>query len=136
MHNQETHDRFILFRSQGMSFNDISVNLGVAPSTLILWSRQHRLQIANQRSMNLEQLQQKYLRTYADQINVLGQQLKSVEEELKKRSLADLPTTKLISLADQLRQQILARTGTLTLTIPASSQEAQEGKQDPIEWNA
>jgi hypothetical protein len=135
MHNQETHDRFILFRSQGMSFNDISVNLGVAPSTLVLWSRQHRLQIANLRSMNLEQLQQKYLKNYADQINVLGQQLKSVEEELKKRSLADLPTTKLINLADQLRQQILARTGTVTLTIPATSQEPQEAK-DPIQWNA
>jgi transposase len=43
MHNQETHDLFILLRAQGMSFNDISVNLNVSQSTLILWSRQHRL---------------------------------------------------------------------------------------------
>jgi hypothetical protein len=136
MHNQEIHDRFILFRAQGMSFNDISVNLGVARSTLILWSRQHRLEIDNQRSMNLEQLQQKYLKTYADQVNVLGQQLHAAEEELKKRSLADLPTAKLISLVDQLRQQILARTGTLTLTIPATAQDPHETKEDRIEWNA
>src|SRR3954462_15716549 len=83
MHNQEIHDRFVLLRAQGMSFNDISVNLNVAQSTLILWSRQHRLEIANLRSMNLEQLQQKYLKTYADQINILGQQLQAVEEESK-----------------------------------------------------
>src|SRR5258707_15649859 len=100
-----------------MSFNDLVVNLNVARSTLILWSRKYRFEIANQRSMNLEQLQQKYLKTYADQINVLGQKLHSVEEELKKRNMADLPTAKLITWADQIRQQILDRTGTLTLTL-------------------
>src|SRR5690242_20930422 len=103
MHNQETQDRFVLLRSQGMSFNDIAVNLEVSRSTLMLWSRKFRYEIANQRAMNLEQLQQKHLKTYAEQINALGDQLRAVETELKKRDLADLSTARLIGLADNLR---------------------------------
>jgi len=39
---QETIQQFIDLRSQGISFAKIAAMLGVAKSTLILWSRQHQ----------------------------------------------------------------------------------------------
>jgi transcriptional regulator with XRE-family HTH domain len=110
MFTKELGDQFILLRSQGMTFNDIADKLNVSRSTLMNWSRKLRFEIANQRTMNLEQLQQKYLKTYSDQINALGDRLRAVEAELQKRDLADLSTAGLIALADNLRKQILNRT--------------------------
>ena len=110
MFDKETEDQFILLRSQGMTFNDIADKLNVSRSTLMNWSRKLHFEIANQRAMNLEQLQQKYLKTCADQINALGERLRAVEAELQKRDLADLSTASLIALADNLRKQILNRT--------------------------
>jgi hypothetical protein len=46
MQHQELADRFILHPSQGMSLNDLVLNLDIARSTLILWSRKYRFKIA------------------------------------------------------------------------------------------
>ena len=54
MTDQETIARFIFLRSQGMSFNDITVQLGVSKPTLIKWSRQHQFEIQNLRATETE----------------------------------------------------------------------------------
>ena len=51
MNDQETIARFIFLRSQGWSFNRITVELNISKPTLIKWSREFRFEIQNQRAI-------------------------------------------------------------------------------------
>ena len=56
MTDQETIARFIFLRSQGWSFNRITVELNISKPTLIKWSRQYQFDINNLRATETEAL--------------------------------------------------------------------------------
>ena len=106
MHDQETQQKFIELRAQGRSFARIATELNVARRSLIDWSRKFQFEIQNQRAIELEALQEKYLASREERLRRLGGQLAQVEEELQTRSVAELSTPRLFLLAESLRRQI------------------------------
>jgi transposase len=98
MKDQETRERFVELRARGLSFDKISKELKVSKQTLIDWSRGLQEEIGNLKAIELEALQEKYFLTKEKRIELFGEKLRAIKEELDKRDLKDVATDKLIEL--------------------------------------
>ena len=100
---------FIELRAQGFSFDKISKELKVAKSTLILWSKEFELEIANLKAVEMEGLLEKYFMSKKARIELFGKQIIKIKEELGKRDFSDISTEKLFDLlvkyVNQLKQE-------------------------------
>jgi len=134
MTDTETQQRFIFLRSEGWSFARIAEDLKVSKPTLIKWSRKFQFEIQNQRAINLEALQEKWLASRDARVNALGEQLRKVEAELAKRDIVALPTARLFSLADSLRRQIERETGPIEFTVPVNEIPNGEYHEQVQDW--
>lgn len=94
----ELKDQFVDLRARGWSYAKIARKLKVSKSTLANWSVELEAQIASLRAIELDALYEKYYLAREARIRLLGEQIKSLQEELKKRDLKDVPTEKLIDL--------------------------------------
>ena len=94
MNDIETQQRFICLRAQGWSFARIADEIRISKPTLINWSRKFQFDIQNQRAINIEALQDKWLCNRETPIELLGKQLQQIETELAKRDLTALSTQK------------------------------------------
>ncbi|HWH68270.1 MAG TPA: hypothetical protein VNT26_02755 [Candidatus Sulfotelmatobacter sp.] len=134
MKDQETIQRFVQLRAQGKSFARIAQELDVSRLTLINWSRKLQFEIQNQRAIELEALREELLASREARARALADQLRQVEAELQKRNLADLSTSRLFSLADRLRHQILSETGELKFSIPTRQIPLEEFAPQVQDW--
>ncbi len=98
MKDQGTKERFIELRARGLSFDKISKELQVSKQTLIDWSKGLQEEIRNLKAIELEALQEKYFLTKEKRLELFGERLKAIKEELDKRDLKDVSTDKLIEL--------------------------------------
>ena len=98
--------RFIELRAQGLSYARIAKRLKVAKGTLANWNRELEGEIAQARAIELEALQEGFYLLKEGRIRLLGEQLKAVREELKTRSLSDVPTEKLVDMLLKLHAEL------------------------------
>ncbi|MBA4150092.1 MAG: hypothetical protein H0X66_18440 [Verrucomicrobia bacterium] len=134
MHDNETQQRFIELRSKGCTFVRIAEELKVCKRTLITWSRRFQFEINNLRAIELEALRFQVLATREAHVQALGEQLHQVEEELKKRDITELPTSRLFALAESLRRQILRETGEVQFTTPIREIPNDEFHEEAQTW--
>jgi transposase len=137
MTDPENIARFILLRAQGSSFNRIAVELQISKPTLIKWSRQHEIEIANLRATETEALAERIFRQRHERWEVLGRQLKRLEEEIDKRDLEEIPASRLHAIAAQLRAEINRET-TAPVHFSESLKNIPGEEFRPVchEWNA
>jgi hypothetical protein len=107
----------------------------VAKSTLVEWSRQFRFDINNQRAIELDELHHRVLGTVQSRVAGLAERLSHVEEELRKRDLTRVPTSRLYSLADALRREIARETRALCFATPVKAIPDEEYVEQVQEWN-
>lgn len=88
-HDMTTQQKFIELRAQGHSFVNIASKLNVLKQTLINWSKELQAEIANQKAIELEQLQQQYFMTRSAKIEMLGELLIKTRNEVLNRDLSD-----------------------------------------------
>jgi hypothetical protein len=136
MQDIEVQQRFVLLRSQGWSYVRIAQELGVCKRTLINWSRRFQYEINNQRVIELEALQEKLVASREARAQALAGQLRAVEEELKKRDLAQVPTARLFSIAESLRREIIRETGHVSFTSPIEEIPKEEYHEQIQNWAA
>ena len=98
MKDTETKQRFVELRGQGWSFDRIAKELKTSKQTLLNWSREFNVEIANFKAMQLDLLQEQYALTKLKRLELFGGQLNNLKTELGKRELEDLPTDKLCGL--------------------------------------
>src|ERR1051325_4764325 len=134
MHDGQVQQRFVHLRSQGCSFARIASVLNVSKQTLINFSRKFQFEIQNLRAIELEALQEQPVATREVRARALGEQLAKVQQELKKRDVAELFTSRLYSLADSLRQQILRETGQIQFTSPLKEIPDEEYDEEVQDW--
>jgi len=135
MHDLETQKQFVVLRSQGRSYDRIAAELNVSRQTLINWSRKFQFEINNLHAIEMESLQCAVLASHEARVRALGDQLKQVEAEVKKRSVADLTTAGLLALAARLRREILTATGTPRFTIAVSDIPTAEYTELVQHWS-
>ncbi len=134
MKDQETQDRFVFMRSQGKTFTDIAEQLGVSTGCLINWSRKYRFQIQNFRAVELENLRSKLISTSEARARALSEELQRVQQELKKRSLEDIPTARLYSLEESLRRQVIQELGEMQFTSSTRDIPGDEYVEQVQDW--
>ncbi len=98
MKDQETKDKFVEMRANGMSFSKIAEQLNTCKQTLINWSKEFKHEINNRKVVELEALYEKYYMTKVKQIELFGEKLLSVKDELGKKDFTNMPADKLIEL--------------------------------------
>ncbi len=134
MNNAQTQQQFILLRAEGRSFARIAEDLKVSKPTLINWSRKFQFEIQNQRAINAEALQEKWLASREARVDALGEQLQRIQAELDKRDLASLPTRQLFYVAQTLRREIKRETGLLEFSAPVSDIPDDEFHEQVQDW--
>lgn len=103
---QKTRQQFVELRAEGMSYDKIAKKLRVSKTTLVAWSKEHEVDIANLKTIALEALQERYKVGQQHRLELWSEQLEMVRNELKTRGLGDIPTPKLIELLDVLSQKL------------------------------
>ena len=134
MTDQETINRFIVLRSQGWSFNRIATELQLSKPTLIKWSRQHQFAIANLRATETEALAERVFRQRHERWEVLGRQLKRLEDEIEKRDLDEIPASRLHAIAASLRAEINRETGHVHFSETCKRIPSEEFVYDLEKW--
>lgn len=96
--DNETKQRFIELRAQGLSFDKISNELQVSKQTLINWQSEFNYEIANLKACELESLYEQYYLLKKDRIERFGKLLDKIHTEIEKRDLSQLEVDKLINI--------------------------------------
>jgi len=104
----ELKSQFIELRAKGWSYLKISKRLKVSKNTLANWGAEMEGQIANLKAMEMESLHERYFMTKEARIHLLGEQLKEIKAELKKRGLEQVSTDKLLEMELKLYQALQA----------------------------
>ncbi|HMS49840.1 MAG TPA: hypothetical protein PKA02_00170 [Candidatus Saccharibacteria bacterium] len=108
MSKTDKHEKFIELRASNESYANIAKKLDVSKTTLFTWAKQYENEIQNQQGLYLDNLQEQYKIGKQHRIKVLGKRLEKLLEEVEKRDLKDVPTSKLYEMIDK-TMQALAR---------------------------
>ena len=134
MYDQETINRFIELRAQGLSFAAISEKLQVSKPILIQWSRKFQFPIQNLRAIETEALVERCGVSQQRRWESLGADLRRVEAELAKRDFSDVSTGRLISLASALRNEVSREACQLKLSMPTAEVPHDELPDQIMDW--
>lgn len=106
METLEVKQKFIELRAKGWSFDKIAKDLGKAKQTLLDWSKDLDLEIANCKALELDLLYESYYLYKEDRLKMFGELIVRIKKELSTRSLEDVPTDKLLDLLLKYESQI------------------------------
>jgi hypothetical protein len=123
MKDQAVKEKFVELRALGWSFDRIAKELEVCKQTLITWSRDLILEIKNRRAIEHEALMEQHALTREGRIQLLGDLMKKLREELGSRSFSTVPTERLVDLALKVGVEWQGMFPELTLGV----------KEDPVE---
>lgn len=98
MKTQATKNKFMDLRAKGLSYDKIAKQLKVSKQTLINWSKELEIEIANLKAIELETLLEKYYGLKQKRIELFGKKLDALNKELEKRTLDEVSTGKLFEL--------------------------------------
>ncbi len=127
MELQQTKEKFIELRAKGWSYDKIAKELGKAKQTLIDWSKELEIEIANLKALELEALYEKHFLLKENRLQTFGTMITKIKEEIESRDLSDVPTDKLLDLLlkyeNQVKDEVIEPTY-------RSSQEVKEERED------
>jgi transposase len=112
----DERQQFIELRAKGNSYDSIAKQIRVSKPTLISWSNELEMELANYKTMEQDALREEYLATKKHRIVMQGEQLKSIRKELHKRDYSDVPTHKLIELVIKLSDNLANEEEQVTFT--------------------
>ena len=104
----ELKSQFVELRAKGWSYVKISRRLKVSKNTLTNWGAELEGEIASLKAMEMEALHEKYFMNKESRIRLLGEQLKEIKDELKRRGLDDVSTDRLLEMELKLYQALQA----------------------------
>jgi len=93
-----TKERFIELRASAMTLAKASQELEIAYNTASNWQKELQEDIAAAKAIKLEELIDKYRMTKEKRIELFGERLLAIQEEISKRDLSDISTPKLFEM--------------------------------------
>jgi transcriptional antiterminator len=127
----DERQQFIELRAKGYSFQKLSDELGISKPTLIEWSKNSDISrdIQNQRTLLVDDLQERYAITRRHRIALFGEFLDKAKDELNKRDMSDIPTDRLITMVIKLSDTLKADETELELMGSVELQPIVLGEQ-------
>jgi intein-encoded DNA endonuclease-like protein len=98
MENQKTKEQFIQLRAQGVSYSNISKEIGKSKQTLIDWGKELEEEIRNLKAIELEAIYEKYFLLKEARLQSFGIITQRIRKEIESRDLSDIPTEKLLDM--------------------------------------
>jgi transposase-like protein len=96
--SKEIKDKYVELRAEGITIQKAAKELGIANNTAGKWEKSLKSRIADLENLRLQESQQKYLMTKERRIELYGERLLAIKEELSKRDLSDISTPKLFDM--------------------------------------
>lgn len=121
--------KFIELRGEGYSFDSIAKKLKKSKVTLIAWSKQLDEEIANRKAIQLETLYEKYFLLKEKKLELFGETLLRLNEELSKRTFESVPTSKLLELVPKYQELLSTEFVDLRFSTEAEMKEAKTEKE-------
>ena len=97
-HSKEIKDKYVELRAEGITIQKAAKELGIANNTAGKWEKSLKSRIADLENLRLQESQQKYLMTKEKRIELYGERLLAIKEELSTRDLSDISTPKLFDM--------------------------------------
>jgi hypothetical protein len=94
----ENTERFIELRASGMTLAKAAHELDIVYNTAVNWEKDLKEEIEAANAIKMEELLEKYRMTKKTRIELFGERLLAIEEELAKRDLTNVPTHKLFEM--------------------------------------
>ena len=85
-------------RAEGRSHSAIAKELGIAQNTAVNWSRELFEEITAIKAFKAEEMIEKYRMTQEKRIEMYGNRLLAMQDELARRDLSEVPTNKLFDM--------------------------------------
>ncbi len=98
MENQKTKEQLIQLRAQGVSYSNISKEIGKSKQTLIDWGKELEEEIRNLKAIELEAIYEKYFLLKEARLQSFGIITQRIRKEIESRDLSDIPTEKLLDM--------------------------------------
>lgn len=98
MKDQDLKDKFVEMRARGLSYVKIAMKLHVSKNTLIRWAKDLAGEILKMKSDRLKELCEKHLMAKERRVELFGEQVLRLREELADRDLSELGTPELLRL--------------------------------------
>lgn len=132
----DQQDRFIELRAKGVPYSEIEKEIGVSKPTLIKWGKELQLDIGNRKALEWEYLQEKYFVSKKKRLEILGEQLLNVKEELAKRDLSEVSTEKLFDIQMKLTEKLKAEEVEIVFRKKSSMDDSLDDllHNNYIEW--
>jgi len=100
------HKRFLAYRAQGETYNQIAAKMNIAKHTLINWAKKYRTQLATLRAIELENLQETFALTQTCRLKILGQQFVNLKNSVHLSDLQRIPPAKRLELMFKIIQLV------------------------------
>jgi len=98
MENHKTKEQFIQLRAQGLSYSNISKEIGKSKQTLIDWGKELEEEIRNLKAIELEAIYEKYFLLKKARLQSFGIVTQRIRQEIESRDFSDIPTEKLLDM--------------------------------------
>ena len=128
-HSKETKDKFIEMRAEGKTFAQIAKVLGIAHNTAVNWSRDLCDDISAVEAFKKEELIEKYRMTKEKKLEMYGERLLAIQDELAKRDLSDIPTNKLLDMMIKCEKAFEAEAGSIDFLTDEDIEQRKERRE-------
>lgn len=102
----ELKEKFIKLRAKGHSYRDIEDILGISKSTLSNWNSELEEEIARLKAIELDALYQQFYMSKKSKIELLGNILNQMKEEVINRDLSEVETDRLLELIIKYKNEL------------------------------
>lgn len=97
-YSRDTKDKFIELRARGCTLASTARELNISYNTAVNWNKELCEEVTAAKAFNIEEMREKYLMTTEKRMEMYGERLKAIQQELAKRDLSAIPTHKLFEM--------------------------------------
>lgn len=103
---RDKEQQFITMRADGISYDTISKELGVAKATLIKWNKKYSNEINNLNFVALQALIDEISKSKRERVEILVNRINGINEALSNIDYSALSVKELIQLLDHTSEQL------------------------------
>ena len=101
-----TQKKFLILRSDGMTFDKIALELKTGKSTLISWSKLFQSDIEDMQFLAMQKIKEEYAQTQVQKYRQLMELLKKFDDGIKKANFTDEKIKDLYTIRNNIAFQI------------------------------
>ena len=113
--SQDTKEKFLELRANGQSLSAIASELAVSKSTVVKWSKEYQVELANYQALAYDGMLKRYKIGKEHSIKLWADLLDMAQAELKQRGLKDVNTLELIRIAEAMSAKLTSEVVPVTL---------------------